>query len=69
MNTSTLRSIRSGDKVARDVATLNQGTVQLGDAAPAFVRPIRSGDKVAREVATLNQGTVQLGDAAPAFVR
>ena len=69
MNTSTLRSIRSGDKVARDVATLNQGTVQLGDAAPAFVRLVRSGDKVVRDAATQNQGAVRLGDAAPAFVR
>jgi hypothetical protein len=69
MNTSTLRPIRSGDKVARDVTTLNQGTVQLGDAAPAFVRPVRSGDKVVRDAATQNQGAVRLGDAAPAFVR
>ena len=32
------RPIRSGDKVARDIATHNQGKVQLGDMAPIFVR-------------------------------
>jgi hypothetical protein len=38
MNNSTLRPIHSGDKVIRDAATQNQGTVQLGDAAPIFGR-------------------------------
>jgi hypothetical protein len=31
-------SIRAGDKVMRDTATLNQGKVQLGDGAPVFGR-------------------------------
>jgi hypothetical protein len=68
MNTSTLRPIRSGDKVVRDAETHNRGNVQLGDAAPAFVRPIRAGDKVVRNTATQDQGKVRLGDAAPVFV-
>lgn len=34
----TLRSIRAGDKVVRDDATRNQGTVRLGDGAPVFGR-------------------------------
>ena len=61
------KSIRSGDKVTRDIATQNQGKVRLGDAAPVFVRAIRAGDKVTRNTATQNQGKVRLGDAAPAF--
>ena len=69
MNNSTLRPIRSGDKIVRDAATQNQGTVQLGDAAPVFVRPIRAGDKVIRDTATQDQAKVRLGDAAPVFVR
>ena len=69
MNKCTLRPIRSGDKVIRDAATQNQGTVRLGDAAPVFVRPIRSGDKVIRNTTTQDQGKVRLGDAAPVFGR
>ena len=57
---------RRGDKVVRDNATANQGRVQLGDMAPAFVR---AGDKVARDAATQGQSKVQLGDMAPAFRR
>ena len=30
------RPIRSGDKVVRDSATQNPGTVHLGEAAPIF---------------------------------
>ena len=62
------RSVRCGDKVERDAATHNQGTVQLGDGAPVFApRAVRRGDKVERDAATHNQGTVQLGDGAPVF--
>jgi len=59
--------IRSGDKVVRDAATQNQGTVRLGDMAPAFVRQIRAGDKAKPDSATSNQGKVRLGDMAPVF--
>jgi len=61
-----------GEKVVRDAATQNQGTVQLGEgAAPVFApRAIRSGEKVVRDAATHNQGKVQLGEgAAPVFGR
>ena len=64
MTKSTSLTIRMGDKVIRDSATVNQGKVRLGDYAPAFVR---SGDKVIRDSATVNQGKVHLGDYAPAF--
>jgi len=61
--------IRSGDKVVRDAATQNQGTVRLGDMAPVFAtaRPIRAGDKAKPDTATANQGKVRLGDMAPVF--
>jgi hypothetical protein len=61
-----------GEKVVRDAATQNQGTVHLGEgAAPVFApRAIRSGEKVVRDAATQNQGTVHLGEgAAPVFGR
>ena len=64
MTKSTSRTIQTGDKVIRDAATVNEGKVQLGDYAPAFVR---AGDKVIRDAATVNEGKVQLGDYAPAF--
>ena len=38
MSNVNARPIRSGDKVMRDTATLNQGKVQLGDGAPVFGR-------------------------------
>lgn len=69
MKKSAQRSIRSGDKVARDAATRNPGKVKLGDAAPVFVRPVRAGEKTVRDEATKNQGKVRLGDAAPVFSR
>ena len=56
-----MKKIASGDKVVRDAATANHGTVCMGDCAPVF----RAGDKVARDVATANQGKVCLGDCAP----
>jgi hypothetical protein len=62
-----MTKIKLGDKVIRDAATVNQGTVRLGDLAPAFVRPIRAGDKVIRDTATADQGKVRLGDLAPVF--
>lgn len=62
-----MTKIRPGDKVIRDTATVNQGTVRVGDLAPAFVRPIRAGDKVIRNTATADQGKVHLGDLAPVF--
>jgi hypothetical protein len=34
------RPIRSGDKVVRDSATENKGTVRLGESAPTF-RPAK----------------------------
>jgi len=34
----TKSAIRSGEKVARDAATQDQGKVRLGDNAPAFRR-------------------------------
>ena len=64
MTKSTPRSIRAGDKVICDTATLDQGKVHLGDYAPVFVR---AGDKVVRDAATVNQGKVHLGDYAPVF--
>lgn len=64
MTESASRTIQAGDKVIRDSATVNNGNVQLGDYAPAFVR---AGDKVVRDSATVNSGKVQLGDYAPAF--
>src|SRR5581483_501993 len=63
------KSIRSGDKVARDVATENQGRVHLGDDARVFAPAIRAGDKVGRDVATANSGKVHLGDDARVFTR
>jgi hypothetical protein len=63
--TKSQQLIRTGDKVTRDIATANQGKVQLGDSAPAF----RAGDKVIRDTATTNKGKVRLGDSAPVFVR
>ena len=62
--TKSASRIQSGDKVSRDTATVNQGTVQIGDYAPAFAR---AGDKVIRDSATTNPGKVHLGDYAPAF--
>ncbi len=59
-----MSSIHANDKVVRDTATLNQGKVQLGDLAPAFVR---AGDKVVRDAGTVDQGKVRFGDLAPAF--
>jgi hypothetical protein len=53
------RSIRAGDKVAREITK-----VRLGDQAPVFTRTIRAGDKVARETTK-----VRLGDQAPVFGR
>ena len=38
--TKSTKLIRAGDKVIRDAATENQGTVKLGDAAPVF-RPAK----------------------------
>ena len=35
---SALRPIRRGDKVNYDMATRNQGRVQLGESAPVFSR-------------------------------
>jgi len=58
-----MKKIASGDKVVRDAATVNHGTVCMGDCAPVF----RAGDKVARDVATANQGKVCMGDCAPVF--
>jgi hypothetical protein len=69
MTKSAPHLIRAGDKVARDPATQDRGTVRLGDNAPAFVRPIRAGDKVVRDTATQGQSKVRLGDNAPAFTR
>jgi hypothetical protein len=63
-----MTTIRVGDKVIRDFATVNQDKVCLGDCAPVF-RPIRAGDKVSRETATVNQGKVCMGDCAPVFRR
>lgn len=62
-------SIRSGDKVARDIATQNSGKVRLGDFAPVFTRQIRAGDKVVRDRTTQDQRKVRLGDFAPVFGR
>jgi hypothetical protein len=64
MTKSISHSIKSGDKVIRDGATVNEGKVHLGDYAPVFVR---AGDKVVRDSATVNEGKVHLGDYAPAF--
>ena len=61
-----MTTIKLGDKVIRDIATVNHGKVHLGDYAPLFVR---AGDKVAQDVATVNNGNVRLGDYAPVFVR
>lgn len=36
--TTTVRSIKAGDKVVRDQATQDQGKVRLGDGAPVFGR-------------------------------
>jgi len=58
-----MKKIASGDKVVRDAATANQGTVCMGDCAPVF----RAGDKVTRDAATANRGTVCMGDCAPVF--
>jgi len=69
MKESTLRSIRAGDKVARDTATQDQGKVRLGDQAPVFGCAIRAGDKVVRDTATQDHGKVRLGDQAPVFTR
>ena len=67
---SALRPIRRGDKVNYDMATRNQGRVQLGESAPVFApRSVRSGDKVERGAATRNPGRVQLGESAPVFSR
>jgi len=63
------KSVQAGDKVARSLATRDQGKVRLGDQAPAFARSIRRGDKVARDGATQDQGKVRLGDQAPVFGR
>jgi hypothetical protein len=64
----TKPTIRAGDKVVRDIATQNQGNVQLGEGAPVFAKQvIRAGDKVVRDIATQNQGKVQLGEGAPVF--
>jgi CRISPR/Cas system CMR subunit Cmr4 (Cas7 group RAMP superfamily) len=62
----SMTNIKLGDKVVRDSATVNEGTVRLGEAAPMF-RPIRSGDKVVRDAASQDQGKVRLGEAAPMF--
>jgi hypothetical protein len=59
-----MTKIQSGDKVVRDVATRNLGTVCLGEGAPVF---IKAGDKVVRDAATQNPGTVRLGEGAPIF--
>lgn len=59
-----MTNIQPGDKVNRDVPTTDQGSVRLGDWAPAFVRP---GDKVQRDASTADQTKVRLGDWAPAF--
>jgi len=58
-----MKKIASGDKVVRDAATANQGTVCMGDCAPVF----RAGDKVTRDAATANRGKVCMGDCAPVF--
>src|SRR5256886_7331698 len=61
-----------GEKVVRDAATHNRGTVQLGEgAAPVFApRAIRSGEKAVRDAATHNPGKGQLGEgSAPVFGR
>jgi len=59
-----------GERVERDLATGNQGKVQLGDSAPVFAprRPVM-GERVERDAATGNQGKVRLGDSAPVFGR
>jgi hypothetical protein len=62
----SMTNIKLGDKVVRNSATVNEGTVRLGEGAPIF-RPIRSGDKVERNTASQNQGNVQLGEGAPIF--
>ncbi len=64
MKKSSLRPIRSGDKVRHTTTK-----VRLGDQAPVFVRAIRAGDKVTRDTATQDQGKVRLGDQAPVFAR
>ena len=58
-----MKKIASGDKVVRDAATANHGTVCIGDCAPVF----RAGDKVTRDAATANRGKVCMGDCAPVF--
>ena len=62
-----MTKIKAGEKVVRDIATVDQGKVHIGDQAPVFVRPIRAGDRVTRDSATANQGKVRLGDQAPVF--
>jgi hypothetical protein len=64
-----MTKIKSNDKVARDPATVDHGTVRLGDQSPAFINPIRAGDKVVRDAASRDEGKVRLGDQAPAFSR
>ena len=66
MATSVLRPVKAGDKVVRDVTTVDHDKVRLGDFAPAFVR---AGDKVVRDAATKDEGKVRLGDFAPAFAQ
>jgi hypothetical protein len=63
---TSIDSIRAGDKVIRDCATIDQDKVHIGDWAPVFVRP---GDKVARDTATRDESKVRLGDWAPTFDR
>jgi hypothetical protein len=36
---TSIDSIRAGDKVIRDCATIDQDKVHIGDWAPVFVRP------------------------------
>ena len=61
--------IQAGDKVVRDTATQDAGTVRLGDSAPVFTRTIRAGDKVVRDASTQDPAKVRLGDSAPVFTR
>ena len=63
------KSVQAGEKVARNLATQDQGKVRLGDQAPIFARPVRSGDKVVRDAATKDQHKVRLGDQASVFGR
>src|SRR5260221_6661751 len=59
MSNVNARPIRSGDKVMRDTATLNQGKVQFGDGAAVFARaPPSAGGTVTGDATSLNQRIV-----------